>query len=231
MNTNCLNIMIGFDQVESAAAHTLIHSILSRSSKPVSITPIFLKNLKDVYTRERDPKQSNEFSFSRFLTPYLSNYEGWSLFMDCDMMLTTDIDELFNLIDPTKAVMVVKHDYTPSTDTKYLNAIQYKYPRKNWSSVMLFNNAKCKMLTPDYVNNATPMDLHRFAWTNDDLIGELPVEWNHLVGEYQPNPKAKIVHWTLGGPYFEEYKDVEFSDEWRSEYEQTIHCTQLKDLA
>lgn len=223
--------MIGFDQVESAAAHTLIHSILSRSSKPVSITPIFLKNLKDIYTRERDPKQSNEFSFSRFLTPYLSNYEGWSLFMDCDMMLTADIDELFELADPTKAVMVVKHDYTPSTDTKYLNAVQYKYPRKNWSSVMLFNNAKCKMLTPDYVNNATPMDLHRFAWVDDDLIGELPVEWNHLVGEYSPNPKAKIVHWTLGGPYFEEYKDVEFSDEWRSEYEQAIHCTQLKDLA
>ncbi len=234
MIENMLNqpfkVMIGFDQVESVAAHTLIHSILKRSSQPVSFTPIFLNNLKDTYTRSRDPKQSNEFSFSRFLTPYLSNYEGWSLFMDCDMMLRVDIAELFVLVDPDKAIMVVKHEYTPSTKTKYLNAIQYSYPRKNWSSVILFNNAKCQMLTPKYINTAAPLDLHRFAWIDDSQIGALPIEWNHLVDEYPPNPRAKIVHWTLGGPYFEEYKDVEFSDEWQSEFKETIHCTQRKDL-
>ena len=225
-----LQIMIGFDQVESVAAHVLIHSILSRSSKPLTITPIFLMQASSRKSQQRDPKQSNEFSFSRFLTPYLSNYEGWSLFLDCDMMIRTDISQLFDLIDPDKAVMVVKHDYTPSTKTKYLNSVQYNYPRKNWSSVMLFNNAKCKILTPEYINKATPLDLHRFAWIEDKLIGELPVEWNHLVEEYPENANAKNVHWTIGGPYFKEYKDVEFSDEWRFEYNQTIHCAQSKNV-
>lgn len=97
-----LKVMIGFDQVESVAAHTLMYSILSRSSKPISFTPIFVNNLKDIYTRKRDSKQSNEFSFTRFLTPYLSNYEGWSLFLDCDMMLNVDITEIFELADPEK---------------------------------------------------------------------------------------------------------------------------------
>jgi lipopolysaccharide biosynthesis glycosyltransferase len=225
-----LKIMIGFDQVESVAAHVLIHSILSRASRPVAITPVFLKNLGATYTRDRDPKQSNEFSLSRFLTPYLSNYEGWSLFLDCDMMLRTDVAELFALADPQKAVMVVKHEYTPSTETKYLGAVQYRYPRKNWSSVMLFNNARCGVLTPEYVNSAPALDLHQFAWTDDVLIGDLPREWNHLVGDSPPNPAAKNVHWTIGGPYFNEYKDVEFSNEWWVEYEATTYCAQRKDL-
>jgi len=225
-----LKIMIGFDQSESVAMHVLIHSILARASKPVSITPIYLNNIRDVYTKQRDPKQSNEFSFTRFLTPYLSNYEGWSLFLDCDMMLRTDIAELFELADPDKAVMVVKHHYTPTTDRKYLGAVQYRYPRKNWSSVMLFNNSKCKALTPEYVNHASAMELHRFAWTEDALIGALPLEWNHLVSEYPPNKNAKIVHWTIGGPYFKEYQDVEFADQWRTEYQSMVHCTQMQDV-
>lgn len=224
-----LRIMIGFDQVESVAAQVLMHSILTRSRVPVSFVPIYLENLKTIYQRKRDPRQSNAFSFSRFLTPYLSHYEGWSLFMDCDMLLRTDIAELFALADPNKAVMVVKHDYIPSTTRKYLNAVQYKYPRKNWSSVMLFNNEKCKRLTPEYINAADGSELHRFNWIDDDMIGELPVEWNHLVGEYPPNPKAKIVHWTIGGPYFHEFSNVEFAEEWRKEYEQTIYCRQLDD--
>jgi hypothetical protein len=224
--TQPLKVMIGFDQVESVAAHVLMHSILSRSSKPIAITPIFLGNLNGIYNRPRNSKQSNEFSFSRFLTPYLSDYEGWSLFLDCDMMLRGDVTELFEMADPEKAVMVVKHQYTPSTKTKYLGSIQYPYPRKNWSSVMLFNNQKCRILNPDYINTAPALDLHRFSWIEDNLIGELPVEWNHLVGEYPPNPEAKNVHWTIGGPYFNEYRDTEFASEWFYEYGQTVHCDQ-----
>ncbi len=224
--TQPLKVMIGFDQVESVAAHVLMHSILSRSSKPIAITPIFLGNLNGIYNRPRNSKQSNEFSFSRFLTPYLSDYEGWSLFLDCDMMLRGDVTELFEMADPEKAVMVVKHQYTPSTKTKYLGSIQYPYPRKNWYSVMLFNNQKCRILNPDYINTAPALDLHRFSWIEDNLIGELPVEWNHLVGEYPPNPEAKNVHWTIGGPYFNEYRDTEFASEWFYEYGQTVHCDQ-----
>lgn len=228
-----LNIYIGFDQVESVAYHTLCHSILSRSSKPVSITPINLKNLKGIYTRKRDPKQSNEFSFSRFLVPYLNGYKGFALFMDCDMLVRTDINELFELRDVTKAVQVVKHDYTPKNKTKYLGTTQYQYPRKNWSSVMLFNCAHyhCRKLTPDYINTATGLDLHRFSWTDDKYIGELPREWNHLVSEYEPNPKAKIVHYTVGGPYFDEYMNCEFSGEWFEEKSIMQHCQQRKDNA
>ena len=227
-----LKIFIGYDAVESVAYHTLVQSILEYTKEPVSITPIKLSMLPE-YTRSRNTKQSNEFSFSRFLVPYLCDYEGWALFMDCDMMFTDSVSELWKLRDESKSVQVVKHDYTPKTQVKFLGAIQYQYPRKNWSSVMLFNcgHDHCKRLSPEYVNTADAMALHRFFWTHEDFIGELPVEWNHLVGEYEKNPLAKNAHFTLGGPWFYEYADAEFSDEWRLTYMKTIHSEQMRKTA
>lgn len=223
-----LKIFIGYDGVESVAYHTLVQSIMEYTTEPVFITPV-KKSMLPMYVRSRNSKQSNEFSFTRFLVPYLCNYQGHALFMDCDMIFTTDVAELWKLIDTTKSVQVVKHDYTPKTQVKYLGAIQYPYPRKNWSSVMLFNCARCKKLTPQYINTAHPMDLHRLNWTKNDLIGELSPDWNHLVGEYDPNPDAKIVHWTLGGPWFNETKDAEYADEWFSMRDKMEHCEQLSE--
>lgn len=220
-----IRIFIGYDEVESVAYHTLVQSIIDHTTVPVSITPIKLSMLP-MYGRDRDNRQSNEFSFSRFLVPYLCDYDGWALFIDCDMMFRADVNELWKLRDPSKSVQVVKHDYTPSTQTKFLGAIQYQYPRKNWSSVMLFNCKKCQRLTPYTVNHAEPAYLHRMMWA--DEIGSLPVEWNHLVGEYKENPDAKLVHWTLGGPYFNEYFDTEHSDEWYDVRERMRNCDQIE---
>lgn len=142
--------------------------------------------------------------------------------MDCDVLVRTDIAELgqmCNLGNFYKSVYVVKHDYIPKDTTKFLGEKQTKYKKKNWSSVMLFNNFRCRKLTPEYVNEAPGLDLHQFTWTTEDQIGELDRGWNHLVGEQGLNPKAKIVHFTRGGPWFKEYKDCEFSKEWFEEYE------------
>lgn len=222
MNSDVVKVFIGFDKVESVAWHTFAHSIFRQSSKPIALIPLNLENLKDVYSRPRNEKQSNEFSFSRFLVPYLADYKGYALFFDCDMLLRDDISKIFEAVekDPGKAVYVVQHDYTPKDDVKYLGTKQYAYPRKNWSSVVLWNcehpsNAK---VTPEFVNTATPMELHRFLWLNDDEIGKLDLKWNWLVGEYDNPPSdVKNVHWTVGGPYFIEYQDVDFSDEWFKE--------------
>ena len=221
-----IRIFIGHDAVESVAYHTLVQSIIEHTKEPVSITPI-KQTMLPMFTRERNTKQSNEFSFTRFLVPYLCNYEGHALFIDCDMMFRADVSELWNLIDDTKSVQVVKHDYTPKTRVKYLGAMQYAYPRKNWSSVMLFNCEKCKKLTPEYVNTAHPLALHRFHWTTDKLIGELPIEWNHLVFDYDENPDAKLVHWSTGGPWFDDYSDAEFHEEWFSMKDKMEHCEQM----
>lgn len=129
MSSKLFKIFIGFDKVESVAWHTMAHSIMEQSSIPVSIIPVNIANLKGIYKRERDPKQSNEFSFTRFLVPYLSDYEGYAVFFDCDMMLRTDIAEILNVtkVQSDKAVYVVKHNYEPRDDIKYLNTVQYKY--------------------------------------------------------------------------------------------------------
>lgn len=235
MNFKILKIFIGYDPVESVAWHTMAHSIFSRSSVPVAIIPVNLANLKKIYTRERDPKQSNEFSFTRFLVPYLSDYEGWAAFFDCDMMLRSDIVELFELAvsNPDKAVHVVKHDYEPKDTIKYLNTVQYQYPRKNWSSVVLWNcgHPSNKILTPDFINTASPMQLHRFTWLDDIEIGALDVRWNWLVGDYcNPPSDVRNVHWTVGGPYFKEYKNSDFSEEWFKEYAKMTYCLQRDDL-
>ncbi len=180
-------------------------------------TPINLANLKGVFTREANAISSTEFSFSRFLTPYLSNYEGWSLFMDCDMLARADFAEIFALADDRHAVMVAKHDYTPRDAIKFEGHVQTKYEKKNWSSVVLFNNARCRALTPQFVNTASGLELHQFKWLeSDEQIGALPLEWNWLVGEYDFNPDAKVAHFTRGGPYFPAYADEDYSDEWRA---------------
>ena len=210
-----IHVYIGFDERETAAFHVLCHSIHMHASQPVSITPIMLSQLKGVYMRERNPLQSTDFSFSRFLAPYLADYQGWGIFMDCDMVVQDDIAKLWAMRDDKYAVMCVKHDHQPSEDTKFLGAVQTKYQKKNWSSVMLFNNAKCMALTPDYVNKATGLELHQFKWLNSDQqIGEIPQAWNHLVGYNAPNPNASLIHFTEGGPYFEEYADCEHAALW-----------------
>lgn len=231
MNQNVLKVFIGYDPVESVAWHTMVHSMLTRSSIPLAIIPVNLDNLRSIYTRKRDPKQSNAFSFTRFLVPYLSGYQGHALFFDCDMMLRVDIAEVLEVLehDPGKAVYVVKHDYQPRDDIKYLNTVQYSYPRKNWSSVVLWNceHPANRAVTAEMVNTASPMHLHRFQWLQDEQIGDLDVRWNWLVGEYdEPPSDVKNAHWTVGGPYFEEYRKADFADEWFAEHERMNYCKQ-----
>ena len=212
-----IKVFIGYDSREAAAYSVLAHSIHARASVPVAVVPVMLSELKGVLTRERHPLQSTDFSFSRFLTPFLSDYQGWSIFMDCDMLVLDDIEKLYALRDERYAVMVVKHDHVPKETRKFLDQPQTAYQKKNWSSVMLFNNAQCRALTPDYVNTASGLELHQFKWlANDELIGEIPARWNHLVGYNAPNRDVSLVHYTLGGPYFQEYRDCEYADEWRA---------------
>ena len=221
-----LSLYIGYDPRESVAFHTLSHSILRRSSVPISISPLAQNQLKGIYRRTRGPTESTEFSLTRFLVPHLSGYSGWSVYMDCDMLCRTDVAAFAKEIERQgdKAVLVCKHDYVPKGERKFLDQVQTKYPRKNWSSLMLFNNARCRALTPEYVNSASGLELHRFAWTEDRAIGELPLEWNWLVTEYRYNPAAKIVHYTLGGPYFPETKNCDYADEWFAEFESMRQC-------
>jgi hypothetical protein len=222
-----IRVFIGFDPRETVAFHVLAHSIHVRASMPVAIAPIMLSQLKGIHTRERHPLQSTDFSFSRFLTPYLSGYEGWSVFMDCDMLVLDDIAGLHDLRDERYAVMCVKHDHQPREEVKFLGQPQTPYGKKNWSSVMLFNNAKCRALTPEYVNTASGLELHQFKWLGDDgLIGAIPDRWNHLVGYQPPRPDAALVHYTLGGPYFHEYRDCEYAQQWRQERESMLRADQ-----
>jgi len=218
-----INIFIGYDNKERVAYNVLSHSIIQNSTKPVAITPIALNNLKDDFVRERNNLSSTEFSFSRFMIPHLMNYQGWALFMDCDMLMFEDVAELWRMRDDSKAIQVCKHDYVPKEKTKFLGQVQTAYPKKNWSSFMLMNCKKCTTLTPDYVNKASGLELHQFKWLEGDhLIGDLPLEWNWLVGEYEFKDDVKNVHYTKGGPWFEDYKDCDYSQDWFINYEEAM---------
>jgi len=224
-----IRVFIGFDPVETISFHVLAHSIHARASEPVSVSPLMLSQLSGVMTRERHPLQSTDFSFSRFLTPYLCNFQGWAIFMDCDMLVLDDLASLWALRDDAFAVQVVKHDHVPTEKTKFLHQPQTKYDKKNWSSVMLFNNAKCTALTPDYVNTASGLELHRFQWLGDDsLIGDIPRRWNHLVGYDETVAVEDIsnLHYTIGGPYFDDYKDTDYAAEWFAERDAMQRCDQ-----
>lgn len=217
-----LNIVIGYDTKESIAFHVLAHSILTRASEPVAIYPLTLTTLQraGLYWRERSPDQSTDFTYSRFLAPFLTGarHGDRTIFMDCDMLCLTDIYEVLDHLNVYDDLSVVKHDYTPSLDNKFLGQTQTVYPCKNWSSFMVFNPHRMAVreLSPQFVNTEDAMDLHQFKWCKS--VGALPLAWNHLVGEYAPNPNAKIVHFTRGGPWFPEFANCEYADAWREEY-------------
>ena len=217
-----IRVFVGYDDNEKVAFSTLSHSLLKHATQPIAITPIRLQNIKDIFVRERLPIQSTEFAFSRFLVPYLCNYSGHAIFMDCDMLSRSDISSLCRQRTTKYAVQCVQHDYTPTSTVKFLNQTQTPYAKKNWSSMMLFNNAKCTTLTPDYVNSATGLELHQYKWLeNEELIGKIDEEWNWLVGEYEHNPNAKLVHYTQGGPYFKKYKNCDYAEEWFDTFTET----------
>jgi hypothetical protein len=221
-----INIFVGYDSKEKVAFNTLSYSILKNSTQPIAITPIYLENIKDTFVRERNNLSSTEFSFSRFIIPHLMNYQGWALFMDCDMLMKADIAELWRLRNDKYAVQVCKHDYIPKSSTKFLGQVQTVYPKKNWSSFMLLNCKKCSTLTPDYVNKASGLELHQFKWLeSEDLIGELPLEWNWLADEYDYKEDVKNIHYTEGGPYFKGYETCDYADDW---FEYYSECNKLE---
>jgi lipopolysaccharide biosynthesis glycosyltransferase len=210
-------IFIGYDPREAIAFHTCVNSIVRHASQPVSIMPLALNNFQD-YT-ETHTDGSNQFIYSRFLVPHLMDYQGQAIFMDGDMIVRGDIAELWAMRDLGKDVQVVKHDYKTKMTTKYLGSKNEDYPRKNWSSVMIFNcqNFPTKKLTPEYIQKSTGAHLHRFEWTTDDRVGALPPEWNWLPDEYGANPDAKLLHYTLGTPCFHEFATTPMADEWHRE--------------
>ena len=224
MEQTSIPIFIGYDFRERAATNVLIDSIYQNSSKPVSITPLVTPQLmsQGLYWRSRDNKQSTDFSFTRFLVPYLMNYEGWAIFMDCDMLCREDISDLWNLRNNSYSLMCIHHDHKASEEKKFQGETQSNYPKKNWSSLMLLNCSKCRALTPEYVNSATGLELHRFLWLEGDHhIGVIEMEWNYLVGvnfEKEGKTKIKNLHWTLGGPWFKDQRTMgkEFAAEWFS---------------
>ena len=221
-----IQIFIGYDPRESIAYHVLSHSIIARASEPVSITPLSLSGLRSIFNRPRDPLQSTDFAFTRFLVPALCNYQGWALFMDCDMLMLDDIAKLWALRDYRCAVQVVKHDHKPVEYEKFLGSAQTHYARKNWSSVMLFNNPYCRSLSTEYVHSAKGLDLHQFAWLESDKqIGDLPSRWNHLVDYDHWRKDPSLLHYTIGGPWFERYQDCAYSVEWRAERERMESLT------
>ena len=221
--TDPFRIFVGWDRREPEAFDVAKFSLERRASIPVSVVPIKLDVLRarGLYRREADPLASTEFTYSRFLTPTLAGFSGWALFCDCDFLWRADIAELIDRTVKPKALYCVQHDYRPKEKTKMDGAVQTNYPRKNWSSLMLFNcdHPAVRSLTPGLVNLESGAHLHRMQWVADTDIGALPVEWNWLEGwnERPVHGTPNVVHFTRGGPWFEQWQNVDYGDLWCAE--------------
>ncbi|MBB4520485.1 UNVERIFIED_ORG: hypothetical protein M2435_001265 [Rhizobium sophorae] len=227
------SIHIGFDPREANGFAVTRRSTRRQLTLPIPTSGLVLADLKarGLYTRPTsrrdgrlwddisDAPMATEFACSRFLVPYLNNYDGWAIFMDCDMLVRTNLVRLFRQCDLSKAVMVVKHDHQPTADVKMDGQVQTRYARKNWSSLMVFNcgHPSNKALTVDLVNSVPGRDLHAFCWLKDHEIGALDQSWNYLVGHSSPEITPDIVHFTDGLPSLPGYEDCEYADEWRAE--------------
>ena len=218
------NIYVGWDSREDIAYQVCEHSIRRRSKEYSvgDVVPLKQDTLREqkLYWRDKDKLSSTEFTLT-LLVPHINEYNGWAVFCDCDMVWQINPRDLFSLRDNNKAVMVVKHEYEPTESTKMDGQAQLPYPRKNWSSMILWNcsHPKNKALDLETVNTASPSFLHRFEWLDDDDIGELPHAYNWLVGWYdiEHDGEPKILHYTEGGPWFEETRNCEFDHIWKKE--------------
>mmetsp|Transcript_26003 Transcript_26003/g.41771 ORF Transcript_26003/g.41771 Transcript_26003/m.41771 type:complete len:293 (+) Transcript_26003:100-978(+) len=224
---------LGYDSHEDVTFEVAKYSMEKYSSVPIQVIPLKRKELRKqgVYKRAQDPKQSTEFTYCRFFVPFLNNYKGWALFADDDFLWLGDIAELLDQVDDKYAMMCVQHDYAPTESVKLAGRPQSSYPRKNWSSMVLYNcghpaNAN---LTLDMINAGTGSFLHRFSWITDDaLIGSIDYEWNFLVDWYKPYAEKrmpKAVHYTEGGPWFPDYRHTDYAEVWfehMREYEATL---------
>lgn len=215
-----LNVYVGYDSREDIAYRVCRDSILNHASLPVRVIPIKQDKMRwlGLYKRGVDPRASTEFSLTRFLVPRLNEYKGLAVFVDCDFLFRKDIYQVMEYATEDMSVACVKHNYLPTEATKMDGAVQYLYPRKNWSSFMLFNceHPETQRLTPDMVNDASAAFLHQMQWTNDESIGSLPISFNYLEGWYKKSdcPDPIAVHYTRGGPWFDQWQDVEYADEW-----------------
>ena len=224
-------IYIGWDKREEVAADVARRSIQRRTASDIIIKSLRLDDLKDILTRPIEYKNgrmwcpisqapmATEFAISRFAVPILQK-TGWALFVDCDIVCLSDIDELFALADPQFAVQVVQHNYKPNESVKMDNQVQTTYARKNWSSVILWNcdHPANKGLSVVELNTWPGRDLHGFRWLDDKEIGPLPIKWNYLIGVYPtPHHHAGIFHFTLGGPWIKDWKGGPCDDIWLEE--------------
>lgn len=223
MSSSPFPVHVGWDSREIIAYDVCRHSILTRTQAAVDVRPLRQPDLREqgLYWRDKDPLASTEFTYTRFLVPRLENYQGWALFCDCDFLWLGDIAELIDLCDDRYAVMCVHHDHRPTEKIKMDDCVQTQYPRKNWSSLTLYNcgHPANQVLTPEVVNSESGAFLHRFQWLSDDLIGSVPLTWNWLEGWNEPpaDGPPKVVHYTRGGPWFDHYQDVVYGDLWLKE--------------
>ena len=218
MEQETLDIYIGYDEKEAVVFHTCVQSIIEKCKVPVSIHPLNLQMFNNYKENHNDG--SNNFIYSRFLVPYLNNFKGKALFLDGDMIVNDDLNNLFNQFDDQYAVQVVKHDYKTKYPIKYLGHKNDDYPKKNWSSVILFNcsHPKNKILTPKLIETAQGSYLHRFSWLDEQEVGEISKEWNYLVLEYPETEKAKIFHFTVGAPCFNDFNQGKEANLWHKIY-------------
>ena len=228
MKIDNINFFIGYDSKEDIAYRVCKQSLLNNSTSNIKVKSLKLYELiaKNFYTRAVDPLASTEFTYSRFLIPALMNYKGWAIFCDCDFLFFKDINLLFDTIEGDRAVYCVKHDYKPKEKHKMDGQQQTIYPRKNWSSFIIFNCAhpSNKKLSIDLVNSETGSFLHQFKWLKDEEIGGLDERWNWLEGwtSGHNDKKPYAVHYTRGGPWFDEWQDVEFASEWINERDEYL---------
>jgi hypothetical protein len=222
-----LRVYVGWDSREEIAYEVCRHSLLRHASIPIDVIPLKQHELRaqGLYTRPVDPLASTEFTYTRFLVPHLAGTAGWALYCDCDFLWTADIAGLVTLTTKAAAqnlgALCVQHDYRPTETTKMDGRTQTSYPRKNWSSLILFNasHPQVRRLTPETVNRESGAYLHRFQWLDDAAIGAVPETWNWLEGwsAKPPSGAPNVVHYTRGGPWFDAWQDVDYADLWRAE--------------
>jgi len=212
------DIVVGFDQKESVAYHTFVQSVIENSTIPTRFMPLNIGSLTNYKETHKDG--SNDFIYSRFLVPYLMNFNGWAIYADGDMVCLEDIKKLWDLRDDKFAVQVVKHDYKTKVKSKYWGNKNEDYPRKNWSSLILWNcnHASHKILNPEFIQKQTGAFLHRFSWIKDQEIGEIEKEWNWLAMEYEEKNDINLIHYTIGTPCFEEYQNKSLSSYWKKSF-------------
>jgi len=183
-----LNVFVGTQPEQMLATKLLEYSIKKKTSLKINVQALYKavesKNIKIPRPVDKSNYPRTPFSFQRFAIPELSGYTGRSVYVDSDMLVFNDIQELYDM---------------PFNGAEILCAEGVDGARRPQFSVMVLDCDTLKWNITDIVKGLDNGDYDYKGLMYEmkaakSISQSLPKYWNDL--ESYTEGKTRLIHFT-----------------------------------